>query len=73
VTESLDQELRAPLPARISRVLVAEGEAVKKGDALVILEVMKTEFTLAAPRDAEVAVLHCKEGEWIARAPDWPR
>jgi 3-methylcrotonyl-CoA carboxylase alpha subunit len=66
VTESLDQELRAPLPARISRVLVAEGEAVKKGDALVILEVMKTEFTLAAPRDAEVAVLHCKEGEWIA-------
>jgi len=65
-TESLGRDLTAPLPARISRVLVAQGQIVKKGAALVILEVMKTEFTLVAPRDGEVALLNCKEGDWVA-------
>lgn len=61
-----EQQLRAPLPARVTRVLVAEGEKVKKGEPLVILEVMKMEVAMTAPRDGQIESILCKEGEWMA-------
>ena len=45
----------APIPARVTRVLVAKGDAVKKGAPLLMLEAMKMEMTLSAPFDAIVA------------------
>ena len=68
--ERHDRELKAPLPARVSRVLATQGQNVGKGAALVVLEVMKTEFVIAAPRDAWIALLHCKDGEWVAEGAD---
>jgi 3-methylcrotonyl-CoA carboxylase alpha subunit len=64
--ESLDRRLRAPLPARVSRVLARPGAKIKKGAPLVILEVMKTEFALAAPRDGEIESVDCREGDFVA-------
>jgi 3-methylcrotonyl-CoA carboxylase alpha subunit len=61
-----EQQLRAPLPARVTRVLVSEGEDVKKGEPLVILEVMKMEVAMTAPRDGRIESILCKEGEWMA-------
>lgn len=44
----------APMPGKVVKVLVKDGEEVKKGQALIILEAMKMEHVIAAPRDATV-------------------
>ena len=61
----LDQQLRAPLPARVTRIFVAQGEKVKKGAPLINLEVMKMEVALTAPRDGQIESILCAEGEWM--------
>ena len=66
--DGVGAELRAPLPARVSRVLAKIGEKVEAQAPLIILEVMKTEFTLAAPRKGVLVKLRCKEGEFVAES-----
>ncbi|MFZ6751553.1 acetyl/propionyl/methylcrotonyl-CoA carboxylase subunit alpha [Undibacterium sp. Ren11W] len=46
--------LTAPMPGKIVAVMVQAGQEVKKGDALVIMEAMKMEHTIAAPHEGVV-------------------
>ncbi|MBC9175587.1 acetyl/propionyl/methylcrotonyl-CoA carboxylase subunit alpha [Pseudoroseomonas ludipueritiae] len=46
--------VRAPVPGRVSRVLVRPGEVVAKNAPLVVIEAMKMELTLRAPMDGRV-------------------
>lgn len=46
--------LEAPMPGLVTRVLVAPGDEVKKGQPLVALEAMKMEHLIRAPRDGRV-------------------
>ena len=55
--------LRAPLQARIVEWLVAPGDAVRQGDALVVLEAMKMEHELRAEADGRVLELLLASGE----------
>jgi 3-methylcrotonyl-CoA carboxylase alpha subunit len=55
----------APIPARVTRVLVAPGDAVTKGMALLVLEAMKTEITLTAPADGVVESVRAAVGEMV--------
>lgn len=50
--------MRAPMPGRIVRVNVSSGDSVQRGEALVVLESMKMENTIAAPRDGVVSQVH---------------
>jgi biotin carboxyl carrier protein len=59
------QELTAPMPATVLKVLVTAGSPVKKGETLVILEAMKMELPLRAPADATVTAIACREGELV--------
>jgi len=59
------QSLSAPMPARVSRILVQPGTAVKKGATVILLEAMKMELPLRALADAVVVALHCREGELV--------
>jgi len=59
------QELTAPMPATVLKVLVTAGSQVKKGETLVILEAMKMELPLRAPADATVTAVACREGELV--------
>jgi biotin carboxyl carrier protein len=59
------QELTAPMPAIVLKVLAAPGHQVKKGDTLIILEAMKMELPLRAPADATVVAIGCREGELV--------
>jgi len=59
------QLLTSPMPATVVKVLAAPGQAVKAGDALVILEAMKMELSVRAPSDAVVKAVHCKEKEIV--------
>ena len=45
------------LNAVVLRIVVAAGEQVKRGDTLVVLESMKMEIPVAAPRDGTVAAI----------------
>ncbi|MEW6122190.1 MAG: acetyl/propionyl/methylcrotonyl-CoA carboxylase subunit alpha [Pseudomonadota bacterium] len=57
--------LVAPMPGTITRVAVGAGDAVRKGDALVVVEAMKMEHTVAAPRDGVVGSVRFAVGDLV--------
>ena len=57
--------LAAPMPAKVSAVLVEAGQHVRKGDVLVKLEAMKMEMAVRAPRDGTVTSIACRVGELV--------
>lgn len=52
----------APMPGTIFKVQTRAGDAVKKGDVLIILEAMKMENEIFAPTDGTVASVNVNEG-----------
>ncbi len=60
-----DFRLLAPLPARVSRIFVKAGEKVRQAAPVMMLEVMKTEFALNAPRDGTIESIFCREGDLV--------
>ena len=58
-------ELTAPMPATVTRVVVAPHTAVKGGDVLLMLEAMKMELAVRAPQDGTVGAIHCKAGDLV--------
>jgi propionyl-CoA carboxylase alpha chain len=55
--------LLSPMPGLLASVAVAEGQDVKAGEALAVVEAMKMENVLRATRDGTVKVLHAKAGD----------
>lgn len=59
------EALSAPMPATVIKILVEAGQAVQKGDTLLLLEAMKMELPVRAPGDGVVAAIKCREGELV--------
>lgn len=57
------KKVLSPLPGSIIKVLVKEGQAVKKGDTLLTLESMKMENTIAADQDGIVTKIAVTAGQ----------
>ncbi|HEY3225749.1 MAG TPA: acetyl-CoA carboxylase biotin carboxyl carrier protein subunit, partial [Planctomycetota bacterium] len=57
-----DTEVKAPIPGLISKVLVAEGDKVKKDQPLLTLDAMKLENEIASPKDGVVKSVTAKPG-----------
>jgi acetyl/propionyl-CoA carboxylase alpha subunit len=57
--------LAAPMPATVIKVHVKPGDAVKKGDIVLVLEAMKMELPIRAAGDGVVAKVGCREGELV--------
>ncbi len=57
--------LRAPMPGKILRTLVRAGEAVRRGSTLLILEAMKMEHEIKAPRDGTIAQVPFATGDQV--------
>ncbi len=55
--------LLSPMPGLLASVAVGEGQEVKAGEALAVVEAMKMENVLRATRDGTVKVLHAKAGD----------
>ncbi|WP_313111009.1 acetyl-CoA carboxylase biotin carboxyl carrier protein subunit [Aequorivita sediminis] len=63
--DSIEDEIHAPMPGIILEVNVAEGDKVKKGDSLCVLEAMKMENTLTASRDGIVKTVNVAKGDTV--------
>ena len=59
--------IRAPMPGSIVSVNVKAGEPVSKGQTLLVMESMKMETTLLAPRDGVVADVQFEKGQTFER------
>ncbi len=59
------QEVVAPMPGRGVKVLVRAGDAVKRGQGLVVVEAMKMENELKAPKAGKVLEVLVKEGQAV--------
>jgi len=57
--------LSAPMPATVIALKVAPGQEVAAGDLLVLLEAMKMEVPITAPRAGRVKSLACREGDLV--------
>ncbi len=62
---SATRELRAPFNGKLLAVLARPGQAVAQGAPLLVIESMKLEHTLAAPRDAVVESLDVTPGQQV--------
>jgi 3-methylcrotonyl-CoA carboxylase alpha subunit len=58
-------DLFSPMPGRVRKLLVAQGKSVSRGEVLLVLEAMKMEHSIRAPRDGVVKKLHVREGELV--------
>lgn len=59
------KDIKAPMPGLILEVNVAPGQEVKEGDYLLVLEAMKMENTLTAPRDGVVKAVAVEKGQTV--------
>ena len=65
VAEGGEYRLKAPMPGLLVAVQVNEGQAVTKGQVLIILESMKMQNELKSPRDGIVEKIRVKAGESV--------
>jgi biotin carboxyl carrier protein len=59
------QQVAAPMPGKIVRVLVKKGEGVVARQPLVVIEAMKMENELRAGREGTIAEVHAQEGQSV--------
>jgi len=57
--------VKAPMPGTVLSLKVAAGQAVKRGDVLLILEAMKMENEISAPADGTVAAIRVQAGSTV--------
>jgi acetyl/propionyl-CoA carboxylase alpha subunit len=62
---SRDGRIKAPIPGLIKTVLIAEGDQVEAGQALLVLEAMKMENEIHAPRPGIVTQLNVSVGQSV--------
>nr|MBC7613369.1 acetyl-CoA carboxylase biotin carboxyl carrier protein subunit [Pseudopedobacter sp.] len=61
------KEIKAPMPGLVLKIIAKEGEDVKKGDNLLILEAMKMENMIKAPADIKIKKIQIKEGDKVEK------
>jgi biotin carboxyl carrier protein len=61
------QEIKAPMPGLVLKIVAAEGDEVKKGDSLIVLEAMKMENMIKSPADGRIKNIPVKQGDKIEK------
>jgi propionyl-CoA carboxylase alpha chain len=57
--------VRSPMPGLVASIAVAEGQEVKAGEAVAVVEAMKMENVLRAERDGRVKKIHVRKGDSV--------
>jgi propionyl-CoA carboxylase alpha chain len=61
-----EKAVRCPMPGLVVSLAVAEGQEVKVGDTLAVVEAMKMENILRAERDGAIKTIRVKQGDSVA-------
>ncbi len=61
-----EKSVRCPMPGLVVSVAVAEGQEIKAGETLAVVEAMKMENILRAERDGTIKKVHVKPGDSVA-------
>ena len=64
--EEVEGSLRAPMPGKVIALLVQPGTVVEKGTPLLVMEAMKMEHTMSAPRNGVVKEFSCAPGDQVS-------
>jgi biotin carboxyl carrier protein len=59
------QEILAPMPGKVIRVLIQQGAQVEAGQGLLVVEAMKMQNEIHSPKSGMVERLHVKEGQAV--------
>jgi len=60
-----DSGVMAPMPATVVSINATAGQTVKEGDTVIVLEAMKMELPIKAPRSGVVKAVHCAKGDLV--------
>jgi biotin carboxyl carrier protein len=60
------QQLTAPMPGKVVRILLAAGEDVRAGQGIIVVEAMKMQNEIKSPKDGRVAELRVAEGATVS-------
>ena len=63
--QSPEDDVVAPMTGKVVKVNVKVGEGVEKDDVLVLLEAMKMEYRLSAPRAGVIESVNCVAGDLV--------
>ena len=55
----------SPMPGKVIKILAKEGEEVKRGQGVIVVEAMKMENELKAPKDGVIKEIKVKEGDAV--------
>lgn len=59
------EPVNSPMPGTVLDIKVKVGDTVKSGDTLIVLEAMKMENAIVAPKDAKVVAVHVTKGQTV--------
>lgn len=65
--DAADREITAPMPGMVVRVEVAEGDEVRAGQGVIVVEAMKMENELKAPADGVIASIEVEAGQAVEK------
>ncbi|TET69182.1 MAG: biotin/lipoyl-binding protein, partial [Candidatus Zixiibacteriota bacterium] len=65
--ERAQKTLQAQMPGLVAKILVSPGQEVKEGQGVVVVEAMKMQNELKAPREGTVKEIRVKEGEAVEK------
>lgn len=65
IKKSEGVNVKAPLPGTIVKIAVKEGDTVKSGDSLLLMEAMKMENNVLAEKNGTVTKIHVSEGQTV--------
>jgi biotin carboxyl carrier protein len=66
--DTVSTDIKAPMPGKVIDIIVAEGDAVSKGDGILILEAMKMENVLKAEHDCTIKKILVNTGISVEKA-----
>ena len=64
-TSAPSDKVKAPMPGKITKIFIKPGDATKKGQALVVMEAMKMEYTLKAEIDGTIKQVEIQVGDQV--------
>jgi biotin carboxyl carrier protein len=67
ITSAKVNQIKAPMPGMVLNILVHEGNEVKKGDVLLVLEAMKMENMLKSPTDGVIKKIAVQKGNAVEK------